>query len=153
VSGRARVGASAARRPGLARPVTVTVGPAEKADRLMEWPRAIRDAAAKADRDRVIRDVAADGSAVGRPGVVVGSQLRRRAATGARLARRGPGQLAGRAAAAGRCPGPTGALAWRAAITGLARAWQLVVRTAATAIRPASSVARRPVFGLIINYY
>jgi hypothetical protein len=61
VSGRARVGAA---RPGPGLPV----GPAEKADRLMAWPRAIQDAAAKADRDRVIRDVAADGSAVGSPG-------------------------------------------------------------------------------------
>jgi hypothetical protein len=45
------------------------VGPEpEKADRLMAWQRAIRDAAAKADRNRVTRVVAADGSAVGRPG-------------------------------------------------------------------------------------
>ena len=75
---------------------------------------------------------------------VAGSQPRRQAATGARLARPGRGRLAGRAASAGRCPGPTGALAWRAAITGLVRARQLVVLAAAAATQPASLVARRP---------
>ena len=107
----------------------------------MAWLRAIRDATAKAGRDRVFRDVAVDGAAAGRPG-------RRRPAAKAAGRDRGPARPA-RARAARRpghrrwsLPGPTGALACRAAITGLARARQLVVLAAAT--QPAGLVARRP---------